>query len=113
MTWAEMTRNRNGFNSHDIYTKSDCWKIVWYIAASWIPALSKTYRKLSSFPVASWNPGKKTNVISSGSHIVRLESLTNKNNAPQLKLKKWLGHNSWSDIHSYFYLEEVLCDKYV
>ena len=45
---------------HDIYT-------IRAIAGSrtgacWLPALSKTYRNLSFLPVASWTPGKKTNV---------------------------------------------------
>ena len=33
--------------------------------AGWLPALSKTYRNLSFLPVASWTPGKKTNIMSS------------------------------------------------
>ena len=32
--------------------------------AGWLQALSKTYRNLPLLPVVSWNPGKKTNVIS-------------------------------------------------
>ena len=32
--------------------------------AGWLQALSKTYRNLPFLPVVSWNPGKKTNVIS-------------------------------------------------
>ena len=32
--------------------------------AGWLPALSKTYRNLTALPVASWNQGTKTNVIS-------------------------------------------------
>ena len=35
------------------------------LGAGWLPTLSKTYRNLPFLPVASWNPGKKTNVISS------------------------------------------------
>ena len=30
----------------------------------WLQALSKTYRNLPFLLVVSWNPGKKTNVIS-------------------------------------------------
>ena len=32
--------------------------------AGWLQVLSKTYRNLPFLPVVSWNPGKKTNVIS-------------------------------------------------
>ena len=32
--------------------------------AGWLQALPKTYRNLPFLPVVSWNPGKKTNVIS-------------------------------------------------
>ena len=32
--------------------------------AGWLQALSKTYSYLPFLPVVSWNPGKKTNVIS-------------------------------------------------
>ena len=32
--------------------------------AGWLPALSKTYRNLHFLPLASWNLGKKINIIS-------------------------------------------------
>ena len=33
--------------------------------AGWLQALSKTYRNLPFLPAVSWNPGKKSNLLSS------------------------------------------------
>ena len=58
MFWRDESWN---LKVHDIYTTRAIARCR--AGASWLPALSETYRNLPFLQVASWPLGKKTNTI--------------------------------------------------